>query len=33
MLRQGKMTPAGMALFPPEVIRIWEKEVPTKREP
>jgi len=26
MLRAGKMTPAGMALLPPEVLRIWEKE-------
>ena len=26
MLRAGKMTPAGMALLPPEVIRMWEKE-------
>jgi|SRR5687767_4931425 len=26
MLRAGKMTPAGMALLPPEVLRMWEKE-------
>jgi hypothetical protein len=26
MLRSGKMTPAGMALLPPEVLRMWEKE-------
>lgn len=26
MLRAGKMTPAGLALLPPEVLRLWEKE-------
>lgn len=26
MLRAGKMTPSGMALLPPEVNRMWEKE-------
>ena len=26
LLREGKMTPAGMALLPPEVIRIWQEE-------
>lgn len=26
LLREGKMTPAGMALLPPEVISAWEEE-------
>lgn len=26
LLREGKMTPAGMALLPPEVISVWEEE-------
>jgi uncharacterized protein YdeI (YjbR/CyaY-like superfamily) len=26
MLREGKMTPAGMALLPPEVIQSWRAE-------
>jgi uncharacterized protein YdeI (YjbR/CyaY-like superfamily) len=26
LLRSGKMTPAGMAVLPPEVIRTWEEE-------
>ncbi len=26
LLREGKMTPAGMALLPPEVISIWKEE-------
>jgi uncharacterized protein YdeI (YjbR/CyaY-like superfamily) len=26
LLREGKMTPAGMAVLPAEVIRLWEEE-------
>jgi uncharacterized protein YdeI (YjbR/CyaY-like superfamily) len=26
LLRAGKMTPAGMAVLPPEVIRVWDEE-------
>jgi uncharacterized protein YdeI (YjbR/CyaY-like superfamily) len=26
LLREGKMTPVGMALLPPEVISVWEEE-------
>lgn len=26
LLREGKMTPAGIALLPPEVISVWEEE-------
>jgi uncharacterized protein YdeI (YjbR/CyaY-like superfamily) len=26
LLREGKMTPAGMAVLPPDVIREWEAE-------
>jgi hypothetical protein len=26
LLREGKMTPAGMALLPSEVIKAWEEE-------
>jgi uncharacterized protein YdeI (YjbR/CyaY-like superfamily) len=26
LLREGKMTPAGMAVLPPEVIQAWEEE-------
>ena len=33
LLRAGKMTPAGMALLPPEVIRMWEKETPSPPPP
>jgi hypothetical protein len=25
MLREGKMTPAGKAVLPPEIIRMWEE--------
>jgi hypothetical protein len=33
MLRAGKMTPAGLALLPPEVLRMWEKEIPSPPSP
>jgi hypothetical protein len=26
LLREGKMTPAGMAVLPPEIIQAWEEE-------
>lgn len=26
LLREGKMTPAGMAVLPPEVLQAWEEE-------
>lgn len=26
LLRAGKMTPAGIAVLPPDVIRLWEEE-------
>jgi uncharacterized protein YdeI (YjbR/CyaY-like superfamily) len=31
MLRLSKMTPAGMALLPPEVLRLWENEKPPEQ--
>ena len=33
MLRAGKVTSAGMALLPPEVLRMWEKEAPPQPSP
>lgn len=30
LLREGKMTPAGMALLPPAVIQAWEAEKNTR---
>lgn len=26
LLREGKMTPAGMAILPPEILRAWKEE-------
>jgi len=26
LLREGKMTPAGMAVLPPEVLKMWKKQ-------